>query len=351
MQKDETLWKIAQKYGVSLDDVIAANPQISNPEMIMPGMKIKVPTTSEQKQQPAPSNKKQQVQPAPTDKKEKQEMIPPKQTPSQILPAIEEDEDKKWEPLKKEMPSLPIHFNKQPPEPVQPAPPMPAQPSQDMKWTHLTNNFETHIHPTKMPKDDDHVAGVEDHKKPEHKPMKPHYHQPQPLPMPIQAPCYSQDGIPYGGGHMGHMPHSHHMHHYPFSEGSQSHVMGVQSKSTQSDGHSSQPHSGWYQAQMPSMNENQGQPMPWGPAHMPQNQVMPYHHQHMQQHMPMHHQPNMAVPMHGEPMIPQPGAPNYPLMPSYDMQGMQQMPYQPYGQQEMSYSQPKKNDCGCGGHR
>ncbi|MGP4041726.1 SafA/ExsA family spore coat assembly protein [Gracilibacillus sp. D59] len=335
VQKDETLWKIAQKYGVNLDDVIAANPQISNPEMIMPGMKIKIPTTSGSKQQPAPSNKKQQVQPGVTDKKDKQEVTPQPQTPNQILPAIEEDEDKKWAPLKKEMPSLPIHFNKQPPQPA------PSQASQDLKWTQLTNNFETHIHPTQMP-DEDEVAGVEDHMKPEHKPMAPQHHHPQPLPM--HAPCYSQDGIPYGYGHAGHPGQHGNMPQYPFPEGFQPQVMGEQSEPKQS-GHAPQHHQGWYQAQMPSANEYQGQQMPWGPPQMPQNQMMP-------QQMPMQQQPNMPVPMPGEPMIPQPGAPNYPLMPMpYGMQGPQQMPNQPYGQQGAPYGQHNKNDCGCGGHR
>ncbi|WP_163582304.1 SafA/ExsA family spore coat assembly protein [Gracilibacillus saliphilus] len=338
VQKDETLWKIAQKYGVNVNEVIAANPQISNPDMIMPGMKIKIPTAADSKQQPAPSDKKQQVQPGTTDKKDKQEVKP--EAPSQILPAIEEDEDKKWEPLKKEMPSLPIHFNKQPPQPVQPAP---SQASQDLKWTQLTNNFETHIHPTQMPEDDDHVAGVEDHKKPKHKPMAPHHHHPQPMPM--HAPCYSKEGIPYGYGHTGHTGH---MPQYPFPEGFQPQVMGEQSLPQQT-GPSTQPHQGWYQAQMPS--DNQGQQMPWGPSQMPQNQMMPNQQQPMQQ-MPMQQQPNMPVPMPGEPMIPQPGAPNYPLMPMpYGMQGQQQMPYQPYPQQGMPYGQPNKKDCGCGGNR
>ncbi|WP_064467737.1 SafA/ExsA family spore coat assembly protein [Lederbergia galactosidilytica] len=43
VQKGETLWNIAQKYGVNFDELKKLNAQLSNPEMIMPGMKIKVP--------------------------------------------------------------------------------------------------------------------------------------------------------------------------------------------------------------------------------------------------------------------------------------------------------------------
>ncbi|MBW8348238.1 SafA/ExsA family spore coat assembly protein [Bacillus sp. IITD106] len=42
-QKGETLWKIAKKYGVNFEELKKMNAQLSNPDMIMPGMKIKVP--------------------------------------------------------------------------------------------------------------------------------------------------------------------------------------------------------------------------------------------------------------------------------------------------------------------
>lgn len=45
VQKGDTLWKIAKKYGADFDELKKLNAQLSNPEMIMPGMKIKVPTT------------------------------------------------------------------------------------------------------------------------------------------------------------------------------------------------------------------------------------------------------------------------------------------------------------------
>ncbi|MDG5470933.1 SafA/ExsA family spore coat assembly protein [Jeotgalibacillus sp. ET6] len=46
VQKGDTLWNIAKKYNVSFEELKAANTQLSNPDMIMPGMKIKVPSNS-----------------------------------------------------------------------------------------------------------------------------------------------------------------------------------------------------------------------------------------------------------------------------------------------------------------
>ena len=43
VQQGDTLWKIAQRFGVSLDSLIAANPQLSNPNMLAVGQQINVP--------------------------------------------------------------------------------------------------------------------------------------------------------------------------------------------------------------------------------------------------------------------------------------------------------------------
>ena len=40
----DSLWKIAVKYEVGLDEIKRANPQISNPELIYPGQVINLPT-------------------------------------------------------------------------------------------------------------------------------------------------------------------------------------------------------------------------------------------------------------------------------------------------------------------
>ncbi|ANB60328.1 SafA/ExsA family spore coat assembly protein [Anoxybacteroides amylolyticum] len=44
VQKGDTLWKIAQKYGVDFEALKKINGHLSDPNYIMPGMKIKIPT-------------------------------------------------------------------------------------------------------------------------------------------------------------------------------------------------------------------------------------------------------------------------------------------------------------------
>ncbi|MBB5323950.1 morphogenetic protein associated with SpoVID [Anoxybacillus tepidamans] len=44
VQKGDTLWKIAQKYGIDFEQLKKMNGHLSDPDLIMPGMKIKIPT-------------------------------------------------------------------------------------------------------------------------------------------------------------------------------------------------------------------------------------------------------------------------------------------------------------------
>ncbi|SDY46995.1 morphogenetic protein associated with SpoVID [Evansella caseinilytica] len=44
VQKGDTLWKLAQKYGVEFEALKAANNHLNNPDLIMPGMKVKIPS-------------------------------------------------------------------------------------------------------------------------------------------------------------------------------------------------------------------------------------------------------------------------------------------------------------------
>ncbi|WVX82594.1 SafA/ExsA family spore coat assembly protein [Niallia oryzisoli] len=55
VQKGDTLWKIAKKYGVNFEELKKMNSQLSNPDMIMPGMKIKVPTSGGNIKKEAPT--------------------------------------------------------------------------------------------------------------------------------------------------------------------------------------------------------------------------------------------------------------------------------------------------------
>ena len=43
VQRGDTLFLIAQRFDISLDSIIAANPQIANPNIIFPGQRICIP--------------------------------------------------------------------------------------------------------------------------------------------------------------------------------------------------------------------------------------------------------------------------------------------------------------------
>lgn len=48
VQKGDTLFHLATNYQVELKDLINSNHQLSNPDMLMPGMKITIPTSEKQ---------------------------------------------------------------------------------------------------------------------------------------------------------------------------------------------------------------------------------------------------------------------------------------------------------------
>ncbi len=43
VKNEDTLYNIAKRFGVSLDDLIAANPEIKDPNIIYPGQIINIP--------------------------------------------------------------------------------------------------------------------------------------------------------------------------------------------------------------------------------------------------------------------------------------------------------------------
>ncbi|MBE6963240.1 MAG: SafA/ExsA family spore coat assembly protein [Ruminococcaceae bacterium] len=46
VQKGDTMWKLAAKYQVGTQEIIDANPQVSNPDLIYPGQKLAIPQIS-----------------------------------------------------------------------------------------------------------------------------------------------------------------------------------------------------------------------------------------------------------------------------------------------------------------
>ncbi|MFA9557196.1 SafA/ExsA family spore coat assembly protein [Evansella sp. AB-rgal1] len=91
VQKGDTLWKLAQKYGVDFESLKAANSNLSNFDQIMPGMKIKIPTGSVQakkesqmpsvdygakKEKQIPKEAPKEKTPPPSLKEEKEQPVP-----------------------------------------------------------------------------------------------------------------------------------------------------------------------------------------------------------------------------------------------------------------------------------
>lgn len=51
IQPGDTMWKIAVKYQVGLSEIISLNPQVKNPALIYPGLKLSIPNVSAVKTQ------------------------------------------------------------------------------------------------------------------------------------------------------------------------------------------------------------------------------------------------------------------------------------------------------------
>ncbi len=160
VQKGDTLWKIAQKYGVDFEELKKMNAHLSDPNYIMPGMKIKVPTPvapvksvkketqnisvdvdihvnkkEQQLQQPVnvepiakeiPIAKEQEKKEQP---KQETPLLPPK--PPNIMPNMMEPEEEIPMPPFPDIPPIPTTeapvMEEQPQQPMQPQPvPMPV---------------------------------------------------------------------------------------------------------------------------------------------------------------------------------------------------------------------------------
>jgi spore coat assembly protein SafA len=57
VKKGDTLWDIAQRFGVSLQELLKANPQIKNPDLIYPGQEIRIPLPESVKKAAQTANK------------------------------------------------------------------------------------------------------------------------------------------------------------------------------------------------------------------------------------------------------------------------------------------------------
>ncbi|WP_052360668.1 SafA/ExsA family spore coat assembly protein [Oceanobacillus manasiensis] len=226
VQKGDTLWELSKKYGVNFEELKQMNSQLSSPDMIMPGMKIKIPSGS---------------------KAVKQESMPKKETVKQSykdtspkpMPVMKEDEKEMPKPQMPQMPQMPQI-------PSQPIMQMPILEQEFQNYT--TINFpepQHHEKPKKevkkeMPKEKPKVEAQSYHTPKPQVQMQPQM-QPQPQHVPthmvpmcchIVHPCYPPvpfqvmaqvsdwpnghvHGMDHHGmapAHMHHMQPMHHMH-------------------------------------------------------------------------------------------------------------------------------------------
>jgi len=168
VQKGDSLWKISKKYGVDFQELKKLNSQLSNPDLIMPGMKIKIPSsgvpvkTDHHKAKEMPKTKEHPfVKEKPKDVVQVQD-TKPKEKPNEPVPYVP--------PVPKiEQPVFPqVDVNYYQTNLYQPFTPPPKKDHQ-VKKDHV-HEKKDHVHDKKDHKDHFH------HENKDHKDNKDHFH-------------------------------------------------------------------------------------------------------------------------------------------------------------------------------
>lgn len=176
VRKGDTLWELAQQYGVDFEALKAANSHISSPDMIMPGMKIRIPTSAKAVKKEAVVKEQQKEQIA---------EVPFKDITPKPMPVVQEDDIK---PIMEIQPEMPMPQMPQLPQMTMP-PVMQAPIMEQEQNMYMTFNFPESSEGHELPK-------VKHHKeKPKKEAMhQPIYHQPmvhQPMMQPVaMVPCF-----------------------------------------------------------------------------------------------------------------------------------------------------------------
>lgn len=200
VQKGDTLWEIAKKYKVDFEELKQINSHLSSPDMIMPGMKIKIPSSTK------PVKKEGQVK----EKKTVKEKQAYKDTSPMPKPVIKEDDQQKPKEVKAEMPKMP----EMPTMPKMP----PQQPMMQMPVIEQDLSQYTTIQMPEIKKEtvkQESKKEKQEVKKEAHVPYtQPVNHHPMPvMPMPICChvinPCCPS--MPMGHHHMHHQNKHHQM--------------------------------------------------------------------------------------------------------------------------------------------
>lgn len=174
------MWELSKKYGVDFEALKAANSHISSPDMIMPGMKIRIPTNAKTVKKEAPVKEVKEVKKE--VKKEKQVETPYKDISPKPLPVIKEDDEKPEMVVK---PELPMPQTPQIPQMTMPLMHAPKIEQEKHTTYNMTFNIDESSESKESSEKDVHHA-----KQPKAQPIS---YQPisQPMHQPVQMiPCY-----------------------------------------------------------------------------------------------------------------------------------------------------------------
>ncbi len=201
MQKGDTLWKIANRYNVDFEHLLSMNTHLGDPNMIMPGMKVKVPTGNM------------------SGKKQKKEM-PMKEAPIKEKP-IKESPKEVPVPLPLPMPELPQHLGTDDWQGMEPMPgaelPMEQQPMMPPPPPSMPQMPMPA--PMPMPQMPYHPCGCQPMPNPCQPISWPPHHQWAPMPAPMQpqemGECMEEETETMPSYPMHGM---HHHHHQPYPQ-------------------------------------------------------------------------------------------------------------------------------------
>lgn len=232
VQKGDTLWNLAKKYDVNFEELKAANTQIANPDMVMPGMKIKVPGKGIQaKKEVQVKNKKAEPakdytakeQPAPKKEQPKAKEAPAVKPPPMKMPKMEvPKKEYKVEPKK-----VPQKETKKP-VPSKMTKPAPAKVEKKVEKKPVMKEQEKPQKPMPKPQPQMHVQPQPmpmQHPCMESYPSYGHMNYGQPVPPHLMQYCYPcapsmyPGAMPYQQMAPPMMHHGHGYESYPFAEG------------------------------------------------------------------------------------------------------------------------------------
>ncbi len=176
VKKGDTLWELSKSYGVDFEALKAANSHIASPDMIMPGMKIRIPTNAKTVKKEAAVKE---------IKKEQQVQTPYKDISPKPIPVIKEDDEKPTMEIK---PEIPMPQMPQIPQMTMPQV-MQAPTMEQEQTTYMMFNFP------------ESSESVESAKMPKEQPiLEPAYQQP--MYQPHMVPCYPVHPCCCGGHHV-----------------------------------------------------------------------------------------------------------------------------------------------------